>query len=83
MAVYMVSFPFCCLYRDEGKISRKLIECINTFLLKDGPNLGCQSLEIHNAVQQFVFRCWLTTHDRVLKVFMHILVLYLFFMAVV
>ncbi|KAF5476799.1 hypothetical protein F2P56_003496 [Juglans regia] len=53
--------------RDEGKISRKLIECINTFLLKDGPNLGCQSLEIHNAVQQFVIRCWLTTHDRMLK----------------
>ncbi|KAL4634029.1 hypothetical protein ACB092_04G167700 [Castanea dentata] len=53
--------------RDEGKISRKLIECINTFLLKDGPNLGSQSLEIHNSVQQFVFRCWLTTHDRALK----------------
>ncbi|KAJ7956242.1 Serine/threonine-protein kinase ATM [Quillaja saponaria] len=53
--------------RDEGKISRKLIECINTFLLKDGPNLSCHSLEIHNALQQFVFRCWLTTHDRVLK----------------
>ncbi|KAL9337902.1 hypothetical protein Peur_069671 [Populus x canadensis] len=53
--------------REEGKISRKLIECINTYLLKDGPNLGSQSLEIHNAVQQFVFRCWLTTHDRSLK----------------
>ncbi|KAH7550462.1 hypothetical protein JRO89_XS13G0195500 [Xanthoceras sorbifolium] len=53
--------------RDEGKISRKLIECINTFLIKDGPNLGCQSLEIHDAVQQFVYRCWLTTHDRSLK----------------
>ncbi|KAA8540817.1 hypothetical protein F0562_024780 [Nyssa sinensis] len=52
--------------RDEGKISRKLIECINTYLLKDGPNLGRQSLEIHEAVQQFVFRCW-TTHDRGLK----------------
>ncbi|KAM1451845.1 hypothetical protein ACFX2I_038908 [Malus domestica] len=53
--------------RDEGKISRKLMDCINTFLLKDGPNLGSESLEIHNAVQQFVFRCWLTTHDRALK----------------
>ncbi|KAK9995769.1 hypothetical protein SO802_020455 [Lithocarpus litseifolius] len=53
--------------RDEGKISRKLIECVNTFLLKDGPNLGNQFLEIHNSVQQFVFRCWLTTHDRALK----------------
>ncbi|XP_060670261.1 serine/threonine-protein kinase ATM [Ziziphus jujuba] len=53
--------------RDEGKISRKLIECINIYLLKDGPNLGSQSMEIHKAVQQFVFRCWLTTHDRALK----------------
>lgn len=57
------------MLREEGKISRKLIECINTYLLKDGPNLGSQSLEIHNAVQQFVFRCWLTTHDRSLKVY--------------
>ncbi|XP_034214644.1 serine/threonine-protein kinase ATM isoform X13 [Prunus dulcis] len=59
--------------RDEGKISRKLIECINIFLIKDGPNLDCESLEIHNAVQQFVFRCWLTTHDRSLK---DVLILY-------
>ncbi|KAK1564596.1 hypothetical protein Q3G72_006661 [Acer saccharum] len=54
-------------FRDDGKILRKLIECINTFLLKDGPNLGCQSSEIHDAVQKFVYRCWLTTHDRSLK----------------
>ncbi|KAM6570000.1 hypothetical protein CsatB_017985 [Cannabis sativa] len=53
--------------RDEDKLSRKLIECVNKYLLKDGPNLGCHSMEIHNAVQQFVFRCWLTTHDRALK----------------
>ncbi|KAI3454494.1 hypothetical protein Pfo_011157 [Paulownia fortunei] len=53
--------------RDEGKISRKLVECINTYLLKDGPNLGCKSLQIHEAVQQFVFRCWFATHDRSLK----------------
>ncbi|PRQ24322.1 putative non-specific serine/threonine protein kinase [Rosa chinensis] len=57
---------FSCI-RDEGKVSRKLIECINTFLLKDGPNLGRQSLEIHNAVHQFVFRCLLTTHDQTFK----------------
>lgn len=56
------------IFRDEGKIARKLIECINIFLLKDGPNLGCQCLEIHNAVQQFVLRSWLTSHDRGLKV---------------
>ncbi|KAL7139007.1 hypothetical protein ABFS83_09G021400 [Erythranthe nasuta] len=53
--------------RDEGKISRKLVECINIYLVKDGPNLGCKSLEIHEAVQQFVFRCWFATHDRSLK----------------
>ncbi|KDP31097.1 hypothetical protein JCGZ_11473 [Jatropha curcas] len=57
---------FSCV-REEGKFSRRLIECVNVYLLKDGPNLGCQSLEIHNAVQQFVFRFWMTTHDRVLK----------------
>lgn len=53
--------------RDEGKFSRKLMECINTYLLKDGPNLGHQAMEIHSAVQQFMFRYWLTTHDRGLK----------------
>ncbi|KAM7475527.1 hypothetical protein LguiB_022770 [Lonicera macranthoides] len=53
--------------RGEGKTLRKLIECINTYLVKDGPNLGCQSLEIHDAAQQFVFRCWIMTHDRGLK----------------
>lgn len=53
--------------REEGKISRKLIECLNTYLLEDGPNLGYQSLEIHDSVQQFVSHFWLTTHDRALK----------------
>ncbi|KAK7354055.1 hypothetical protein VNO80_19511 [Phaseolus coccineus] len=57
----------CSSIRDESKIARKLVECINTYLLNDGPNLGLQLLEIHNALQQFVFHCWLTTHDRVLK----------------
>ncbi|KAK7281904.1 hypothetical protein RIF29_10269 [Crotalaria pallida] len=57
----------CSFIREEGKVSRKLIECINTYLLNDGPNLGYQLLEIHNAMQQFVFCCWLTTHDRLLK----------------
>ncbi|KAK7350621.1 hypothetical protein VNO77_09440 [Canavalia gladiata] len=57
----------CTFIREEGKISRKLVECINTYLLNDGPNLGFQLLEIHNAMHHFVFRCWLTTHDRVLK----------------
>ncbi|XP_075497537.1 serine/threonine-protein kinase ATM-like isoform X9 [Primulina tabacum] len=52
---------------DEGKISRKLVECINTYLLKDGPNLGGKSLEIHQAVNHFVFRYWFATHDRSLK----------------
>ncbi|KAJ4840216.1 hypothetical protein Tsubulata_002970 [Turnera subulata] len=53
--------------REEGKISRKLLECVNAYLLKDGPNLDCESVEIHNAVWQYVFRCWHTTHDRSLK----------------
>ncbi|KAL6847729.1 hypothetical protein ACP4OV_021857 [Aristida adscensionis] len=53
--------------REEGKLARKLLECINTFLLKDGPNLGCKSVEIHNAVQEFIFGSWLTTHDQALK----------------
>ncbi|KAG5562232.1 hypothetical protein RHGRI_005087 [Rhododendron griersonianum] len=53
--------------RYEGKLSRKLIECVNTYLLKDDPNLGCQSLEIHDAVKQFAFRYWTTTHDHGLK----------------
>ncbi|XP_028778409.1 serine/threonine-protein kinase ATM-like [Neltuma alba] len=57
----------CSYIRDEGKISRKLVECINIYLLNDGPNLGCRLLEIHKALRQFVFRFWLTTHDRVLK----------------
>lgn len=63
------------LFRDEEKLSRKLIECVNSFLLKDGPNIGSLSLEIHNAVQQFVFRCWLTTHDKNLKVFFFVVAL--------
>lgn len=64
-------FCFVNFFREEGKISRKLVECINMYLLNDGPNLGYQLLEIHNAMQQFVFCCWLTTHDRVLKVSYH------------
>ncbi|XP_075512277.1 serine/threonine-protein kinase ATM-like isoform X3 [Primulina tabacum] len=42
--------------RDEVKISRKLVECINTYLLEDRPNLGGKSLEIHQAINHFVFR---------------------------
>ncbi|XP_052731784.1 serine/threonine-protein kinase ATM isoform X5 [Vigna angularis] len=57
----------CSFIRDESKMARKLVECINTYLLNDGPNLGLELLEIHNALQQFVFHCWLATHDRVLK----------------
>ncbi|KAJ0962868.1 hypothetical protein J5N97_027990 [Dioscorea zingiberensis] len=53
--------------RDEGKISRKLMDCVNAYLLKDGPNLGCRAMDIHSALQEFLFSCWLTTHDRGLK----------------
>ncbi|CAN1347706.1 Serine/threonine-protein kinase ATM [Linum perenne] len=53
--------------REESKISRKLMECVNVYLLNNGPNLSWESLEIHNAVRNFVFRCWLTTRDHGLK----------------
>ncbi|XP_073279759.1 serine/threonine-protein kinase ATM-like isoform X2 [Primulina huaijiensis] len=53
--------------RDEGKISRKLVECINTYLLEDRPNIGGKSLEIHQAVNHFVFRYWFATHDQSLN----------------
>lgn len=56
------------IFRDEGKISRKLMDCVNTYLLKDGPNLGCRAKDIHAALQGFLFSFWLTTHDRGLKV---------------
>ncbi|KMZ61739.1 hypothetical protein ZOSMA_4G00230 [Zostera marina] len=53
--------------REEGKVSRNLMECINTYLLKDGPNIGSQAMDIHRSLQDFVFHCWLTTHDKGLK----------------
>ncbi|XP_042436712.1 serine/threonine-protein kinase ATM-like isoform X3 [Zingiber officinale] len=53
--------------RNEGKVLRKLMECLNIYLLRDGPNLGHQALEIHSAVKEIIFRCWLTTHDQGLK----------------
>ncbi|PIA61953.1 hypothetical protein AQUCO_00200149v1 [Aquilegia coerulea] len=49
---------------DKGEIPRKFIECINTYLMKEGPNLAHEAMEIHLAVQDFVFRYWLTTHER-------------------
>ncbi|KAI4341398.1 hypothetical protein MLD38_026128 [Melastoma candidum] len=55
------------LLRDEGRIARKLLECVNTYLLRDGPNLGYLSMAIHESVQQFVLRFWLSTHDPCLK----------------
>ncbi|KAI7725639.1 hypothetical protein M8C21_013856, partial [Ambrosia artemisiifolia] len=55
------------ILRDEGKVLRKLVECINIFLIRDGPNMGSQSLEIHDAVHQILFDVWVTTHDRGLK----------------
>ncbi|KAK3160101.1 hypothetical protein QOZ80_1BG0055200 [Eleusine coracana subsp. coracana] len=61
---------FCTIFsriREEGKLTRKLMECVNTLLRKDGPNLGYKSVEIHNTVQDFVFRFWLRTHDQALK----------------
>lgn len=59
---------FLLFLRDEGKIARKLLECVNTYLLRDGPNLGSLSMAIHESLQQFVLRFWLATHDPGLKV---------------
>ncbi|KAH9603108.1 hypothetical protein KSS87_015043, partial [Heliosperma pusillum] len=44
--------------RDVWRIPRKFIECLNAYLLKDGPNLGGESLVIHNSVKTFVFSNW-------------------------
>ena len=43
-----------CEIREEGKLTRKLLECINTFLLKDGPNLGYKSVKIHKSLYSVV-----------------------------
>eukprot|EP01018_Ginkgo_biloba_P024677 Gb_40155 [translate_table: standard] len=53
--------------RHEEKIARKLLACVNSFLMKDGSNLGSCAQEIHVAAQDFVVRSWLTTHDRSFK----------------
>ncbi|KAF6991028.1 hypothetical protein CFC21_008158 [Triticum aestivum] len=62
---------FCAIFshirRQDGKLTSKLMECVNTFLLMDGPNLGDKSVEIHKAVQDFVLRSWLMTRDLRLK----------------
>ncbi|XP_020523147.1 serine/threonine-protein kinase ATM isoform X2 [Amborella trichopoda] len=52
--------------RDE-KVSCKIFQFINIFLLKDGPNLGTQVLEIHLVVREIMVQCWMSTHDRGLK----------------
>lgn len=53
---------------EEGKLFLNLVKCINTYLIRDGPNMGVQSLKIHDAVHKFLFRIWLETHDCGLKV---------------
>ncbi|XP_048550122.1 serine/threonine-protein kinase ATM-like [Triticum urartu] len=62
---------FCAIFshirREDGKLTSKLMECVNTFLLMDGPNLGDKSVEIHKAVQDFILRSWLMTRDLRLK----------------
>ncbi|XP_056686258.1 serine/threonine-protein kinase ATM isoform X2 [Spinacia oleracea] len=52
--------------REVGRISRKLTECLNSYLLKDGPNLGRQSLDVYKSVKRFVFDNWHIA-DRELK----------------
>ncbi|KAJ3700717.1 hypothetical protein LUZ61_004422 [Rhynchospora tenuis] len=61
---------FCKIFvqvREEGKISRKLMDCVITYLIKDGPNLGVRAMDIHSSLKEFMLRCWLTTHDRAMK----------------
>lgn len=62
---------FCAIFshirREDGKLTSKLMECVNTFLLMDGPNLGDKSVEIHKAVQDFILCSWLMTRDLRLK----------------
>lgn len=71
LQVFLISNTLLELFRNEGKILRKLMECLNTYLLRDGPNLGHQALEIHSAVKEIMFRCWLTSHVQGLKVACH------------
>uniref|UniRef100_A0A7N0V2B4 Uncharacterized protein n=1 Tax=Kalanchoe fedtschenkoi TaxID=63787 RepID=A0A7N0V2B4_KALFE len=50
--------------RGDWKYLCKLLECLNTYLFLDGPNLGSQSFDIHDSLQHLVFRCWLTTSEQ-------------------
>lgn len=59
------------LFREEGKISRKLLECVNMFLIQDGPNLGSEAQKIHYALQDFISCIWFTTRDRSFKVLLY------------
>lgn len=53
--------------RDEGRIAKKLLASLNSFLVMDGPNLGDLVVDIHAGVKDFMVRTWLTTRDRELK----------------
>lgn len=44
------------------------MDCINIYLLKDGPNMGCKSLDIHEEAKKFVFQRWFNARDKKLKV---------------
>ena len=54
--------------RDDSRVSRKLVAGVNGFLLHEGLNLGDQVQRIHTSIRDFVWRAWLNTRERDLKV---------------
>ncbi|BBN18785.1 serine-protein kinase ATM [Marchantia polymorpha subsp. ruderalis] len=52
---------------DEGRIAKKLLASLNSFLLMNGLNIGAAAGNIHASIKTFMFRVWLTTRDRELK----------------
>ncbi|KAL5723782.1 non-specific serine/threonine protein kinase [Ranunculus cassubicifolius] len=55
------------LSNDDGDALQTFIECVNLYLLKDGTNLDREAIEIHSAVHELVFRCWITTKKQKMK----------------
>ncbi|KAL3675793.1 hypothetical protein R1sor_025741 [Riccia sorocarpa] len=52
---------------DEGRIAKKLLASLNSFLLMNGLNIGSATVNIHASMKTFMHRIWLTTRDRELK----------------
>ncbi|KAL2608088.1 hypothetical protein R1flu_026661 [Riccia fluitans] len=52
---------------DDGRIAKKLLASLNSFLLINGLNIGSAAVNIHASMKTFMHRVWLTTRDRELK----------------